>query len=161
MVAVGDAETEPETALAVAKFVPVQEVALVEDHVRVEDWPEVMVVGLAVSVAVGVAGGGTGDTPTVTLLVAVPPAPEQLTLYVVVAVGDAETEPEIALPVEKFVPVQDVAFVELQVKVVALPETTEVGFADKDAVGVAGGAGVTETVAEADFEPPAPVQETV
>ena len=51
--AVGDTLTEPETAFAVAKFVPVQEVAFVELQVRVEDWPEVMAVGLAVSVAVG------------------------------------------------------------------------------------------------------------
>jgi hypothetical protein len=37
----------------VEKPVPVQEVALVDDHERVDDWPLVMDAGLAVSVAVG------------------------------------------------------------------------------------------------------------
>jgi hypothetical protein len=45
--------TEPETALLVEKPVPVQEVALVDDQVRVDDWPAVMDAGLAVSEAVG------------------------------------------------------------------------------------------------------------
>ena len=45
--------TEPERALPVEKPVPVQEVALVDDQVRVDGWPLVMDVGLAVSVAVG------------------------------------------------------------------------------------------------------------
>ncbi len=35
------------------KPLPVQEVALVDDQVRVDDWPLVMDIGLAVSVAVG------------------------------------------------------------------------------------------------------------
>jgi len=39
--------------LPVEKPVPVQEVALVDDHERVDDWPLVMDVGLAVSEAVG------------------------------------------------------------------------------------------------------------
>jgi hypothetical protein len=37
----------------VEKPVPVQRVALVDDQVRVDDWPLVMDVGLAVSEAVG------------------------------------------------------------------------------------------------------------
>jgi hypothetical protein len=44
---------EPERALPVAKPVPVQEVALVDDQVSVDDWPLVMDAGLAESVAVG------------------------------------------------------------------------------------------------------------
>jgi hypothetical protein len=39
--------------LPVEKPVPVQEVALVDDHERVDDWPLVMDAGLAESVAVG------------------------------------------------------------------------------------------------------------
>jgi hypothetical protein len=39
--------------LPVEKPVPVQEVALVDDQVRVDDWPLVMDAGLAVSEAVG------------------------------------------------------------------------------------------------------------
>jgi hypothetical protein len=39
--------------LLVEKPMPVQEVALVDDQVSVDDWPAVMDVGLAVSEAVG------------------------------------------------------------------------------------------------------------
>ena len=52
VVAVGETEAEPETALPVEKPVPMQEVALVLDQVRVEDEPAAMEVGFAVSVAV-------------------------------------------------------------------------------------------------------------
>jgi hypothetical protein len=45
--------TEPETALLVEKPAPVQEVALADDHERLDDWPAVMDVGLAVREAVG------------------------------------------------------------------------------------------------------------
>ena len=53
----------PEVPEAV-KPVPVQLVALVEDHVRVEDWPAVMEVGLAERETVGVEGGGGGGGVT-------------------------------------------------------------------------------------------------
>jgi len=43
--------------LPVEKPVPVQEVALVDDQVRVDGWPLVMDVGLAEMVAVGAAPG--------------------------------------------------------------------------------------------------------
>jgi hypothetical protein len=52
----------------------VQELAFVELHVSVEDWPAVMEGGLAESEAVGRPG-----TPTLALAVAVPPLPVQLT----------------------------------------------------------------------------------
>jgi hypothetical protein len=67
---------EPEVALPVEKLVPVQEVALVDDQVRVEVPPEVMLVGEALMVAVGAAGGAL--TVTVVLLPADPPAPVQV-----------------------------------------------------------------------------------
>jgi len=43
---------------------PVQDVALVELHDGVEDWPELILVGLADSEAVG-AGGGVVNDPAV------------------------------------------------------------------------------------------------
>jgi hypothetical protein len=51
---------------------------------------------------------------------------------------------------------QEVALVELQVKVELLPEVMLVGLAEKFTVG--GEALLTVTVAEAGVEPPAPVQ---
>ena len=59
-----------------------------------------------------------------------------------VAVGETATEPDIALPVEKFVPVQLVAFVEFQVSVELFPVTIVVGDEDSDAVGT----GTTDTL---------------
>ena len=71
--------------------------------------------------------------------------------------GLTSTEPEVAPPVEKFVPVQDVVFAEDQVTVPAPPAPIEDGDAVRLAVGV--GAGVTVTVALPVFVPPEPVQE--
>ena len=68
----GETETEPLTPEAV-KPVPVQLVALVLLQVRVENWPVVMLVGLAVNVAVGT--GAVEPTVTVTLLEAEPAEP--------------------------------------------------------------------------------------
>ena len=53
---VGDTDWEPEVAVEPVQLlgvVALQEVALEEDHVRVEELPELMVVGLAVRVTVG------------------------------------------------------------------------------------------------------------
>jgi hypothetical protein len=63
---------EPETFDAV-KLLPLQEVALVETHERVDDCPVVIDVGLAKSETVG---GGGGATVTVACAVADPPLPE-------------------------------------------------------------------------------------
>ena len=74
----------PLVAFAPANVPPVavQEVALVELQVSVEDPPLAIVVGLAVSVAVGL-----GAIVTVAVAaVLVPPAPVQVNEYVVVAV---------------------------------------------------------------------------
>jgi hypothetical protein len=55
--------------------------------------------------------------------------------------------------------VQDVAFVELQVRVVVAPAATVVGFAVKSAVGAVGVVGSTVTVVtDAGLVPPAPLQ---
>lgn len=55
----------------------VHEAAFVLDQVRVEDWPDVMVVGLAVIETVGAMSAATF---TVALLLAVPPLPLQLSV---------------------------------------------------------------------------------
>mgnify|MGYP001102825891 FL=1 len=59
MVEVGETETLPEVRPPVEKFVPVQEVALIDDQLRVDDWPAVIEVGLAEREAVGAPGGET------------------------------------------------------------------------------------------------------
>jgi hypothetical protein len=48
--------------LPVEKPVPMQEVALVDDQVRVDDWPLVIDAGLAVSEAVGEEAAGDPKT---------------------------------------------------------------------------------------------------
>ena len=63
----GVTTTIPATPDAV-KFTPVQEVALVDDQVSVDDWPEVIDVGDAESDAVGTGGGGGGVVPVATKL---------------------------------------------------------------------------------------------
>ena len=81
--------------------------------------------------------------PTVTLALAageVPPEPVQVTEYVVLCDGVTVTEP--ALPdAVKLVPVQEVAFVEDQVRVDDWPEVIDVGDAESEAVGPGGGGG--------------------
>jgi hypothetical protein len=54
----GATATLPLVAPPVEKFVPVHELALVDDQVRVEEFPAMMEDGLAVSVAVGGTAGG-------------------------------------------------------------------------------------------------------
>jgi hypothetical protein len=63
VVTVGETTAEPDIADAV-KWLPVQDEALVELHDRVEDWPALMVFGLAEREAV-VAGGGVANEPAV------------------------------------------------------------------------------------------------
>jgi hypothetical protein len=131
VVIVGVTVIDPEITLPVVKPVPAQEVACVEPHVSVEDWPEEMEVGLAERVAVGVE---TVPTVTVALAVAVPPGPVQLMPYVCVAAGDTVAVPDVPEAV-KPVPVQDVAFVELHVSVEDWPAVMDGGLADKETVG--------------------------
>jgi hypothetical protein len=74
VVTLGFTTAEPEILDAV-KLLPVQDVALVELHERVEDCPAVIDVGLAKSEAVG---GGDAATVTVAVAVVDPPFPEQV-----------------------------------------------------------------------------------
>ena len=59
------------------KLLPAQEVALVEDQVRVEDCPALIFVGLAEREALG-AGGGVVKEPAVQGVDAAPAAPQQV-----------------------------------------------------------------------------------
>jgi hypothetical protein len=137
----------------------VQLFAFVDDHARVEDWPDVIVLGLALSDNVG---GGT--TVTVTDLLAFPPAPEQMSENALVdVIGPVEPVPEVFLgPGHVPAPeaVQPVAFVDDHVIVAASPLATAVGLTLISTVGAGGGGGVpcTETVTVWDALPPSPVQ---
>lgn len=118
----------------------VQDVAFVELQVIVEPAPKAIEVGDAEMVAVG-----AGTMVTVAVLFTEPLGPVQLSVYVVVESGFTVTEPDVAFPVEKLVPVHVDAFAEDHVSVEAPPEPTDVGEAERLAVGA--GAAVTVTVA--------------
>jgi hypothetical protein len=128
---------------------PVHAVALVELHDSVEALPLGIAEGLAVRIAVGMM-------LTVALFTAlVPPGPVQVSEKI----ADVDSVPVLCVPLVAFVPlhppvaVHEVALVELQVSVEALPAATAVGFAVKVVVGVM----LTVAVA-AVLVPPAPVQ---
>jgi hypothetical protein len=122
----GDTVAVPDVALPVEKFV-VQETAWVDDHVRVDVWPVVIAVGLAESDAVGEAA----DTETVALAIAVWPLRLlQATEYVVVAEGETVAVPDVALPVWKFVPVQETALVDDHVRADVWPLVIAAGLAE-------------------------------
>ena len=93
-----------------------------------------------------VGAGDTLFTTTDTLVTAVPPAPAQEREYVVVTAGVTTTPVTFDgnPPVEKFVPVQEEALVELQVMVLWSPVAMEEGEAVMVAVGM--GANAAEMV---------------
>jgi hypothetical protein len=129
-----------------------QDVALVEDQLRVELAPSSMLVGLAVSDTLG-AGA---DTVTVADCDAEPPAPVHVRVNLVVTVS-AEVDDE---PLTGFAPlhppeaVQLVELVEDQLNVEVAPLLMVLGFAERV---TAGGVWVMETVADWDALPPLPV----
>ena len=61
--------------------------------VRLDVFPEMIVVGFAIILTVG---AGFGTTVTTAIAVAVPPAPVAVAVYVVVAVGVTESIPPLA-----------------------------------------------------------------
>ena len=132
VVTIGETLTDPETPDGVNPL-PVQLVALVEDHESVDDCPAMTDVGDAERETVGVGM----VTVTVAFADAVPPAPVQVTVYVVVMEGVTLIEPDTPDGV-KLVPVHDVAFVEFHVSVLEPPRVTEVGAAETEAVGAGG-----------------------
>jgi len=118
-----------------------QDVASVEDQVRVEDAPLVTDVGLAANDTVGTGAGGA---PTVTVVEAlpVPPAPVQASVNVPVLVNaPLDWLPKIVLgPDQAPVAKQEAELFDDQVSVEDPPLATEVGLAAIDTVGAGGGA---------------------
>ena len=131
----------------------VQEVALVDDQLKVEPLPLVTLVGFALIDTLG----GVADTVTVADWLAVPPAPVQVNVYFVVAVRAAVViEPLIGSdPFQPPEAVQEVALVADQVSFEVAPLLTVLGLA---ANVTAGGVVVTETDADFVVLPPVPVQ---
>ncbi len=145
-----------EPAVAIVPVQPpdaVQAVALVDDQVKVELPPLATLVGLALRETLG---RGV-ETVIVADCVADPPAPVQVSMNLVAAVRvGVAAEPLIgSLPTQPPEAAQEVALVDDQLSVDALPLLTVLGFA----VSVtAGAACVTETVADCVVLPPVPVQ---
>lgn len=134
----------------------VQEVALVEDQVRVEVPPWATLDGLA---AIETLGGGA-ETVTVADCDAEPPVPVQVRVnFAVAARVGVVCEPAVASePLQPPEAVQEVAFVDDQVSIDVAPLATVVGFAVRITVGAVA---FTETVVDCDALPPAPVQFSV
>jgi hypothetical protein len=132
----------------------VQLVAFVELQVNVDEPPDAMLLGDAVSVTVGACA-----IVTVAVCDAEPPVPEQLSVYVPLADrAPVLCVPDVALvPVQLPDAVQLVAFVELQVNVDEPPDAMLLG----DALSVTVGACAIVTVAVCDAEPPVPEQLSV
>ncbi len=129
--------------------------ALVEDQVNVELPPLATLVGLALSETLG----GVAETVTVADWDAEPPAPLHVSVNVVVVVrAEVVRVPLVgSLPVQPPEALQEVAFVEDQVRVEVAPFATVLGLAEI----VTAGAGVdTETVAACKALPPPPVHDS-
>lgn len=142
----------PVDSLPLVAFAPVQsplalqEFALLELQLNVEEAPCVIAPGLALNTNVG--GGEAGVTFTVTVCDAVPPAPAQLSVNELVAVRALLTsDPARPLvPLHPPLAVQEEAFAEDQLSVEEPPLTTEAGVAVSETVGV--GTGLTVTVTD-------------
>lgn len=130
-----------------------QEVAFVEDQVKVEVAPLATVLGLALKVTVG-----AGEvTVTVADCVALPPVPVQANVYVALLVrAPMDCDPLIdLLPLHCPDAVQDDALVDDHDRVELLPLAMLLGLALKLTVGAGE---LTVTVADCAALPPAPVQ---
>ena len=97
------------------------------------------VVATPMVAVLGEIPAGTRFARSITVTGALALAPLQLTRYVIDAVGVTNTLPDVAPPVEKPVPVHDVAFSEDQVSCVERPLSTDVGLAVRAAQGVTTG----------------------
>ena len=130
----------------------VQEVAWVEDQVKVEPLPLVTLVGFALMETLG----GVADTVTVADCDAEPPGPVHVSVYFeVVLRAEVDTEPLIgSVPLQPPEAVHDVALVEDQVSVDLAPLAIVLGFAVRV---TAGGVWVIEMVADCVALPPLPV----
>lgn len=143
------AVTGPVLCVPLAPFAPiqppeaVQDVALVELHVSIEAPPLAIEAGCAVSVAVG--AGTTATAAVATLLD--PPVPVQINEYDAATVSG----PVLWLPLVALVPpqlpeaVHELALVELQLSMAAVPLLTMACAALMEAVGCGRLDGVTPT----------------
>ncbi len=131
-------EILPDVAFPVEKLVPVQDVAFVEPHVRIDDSPELIVEGFATSVAVTAPAGGVVVTVTVAVAVAEPPTPVHVSVYVVEELGETELVPAVASTVPTLLSMEaDVALVQECVSADVAPAEIDAGNAESVAVGVA------------------------
>ena len=151
-------DCEPASALAPLHAPDaVQEVALLDDQVRVDALPLLTVLGLALKLTVTV---GFALTVTVAVCAAVPPAPVQVSVKAEVLVR----APVDWVPASALVPdhapdaAHEVAFVDDQVSVALLPLFTALGPTLSATVGAAA---LTDTVADCAALPPLPVQVSV
>src|SRR5262245_7341245 len=138
-----DSTCDPDRALAPDQPPPaVQLVALLDDHVTVDDPPVATLSGLAASVTVGAGGGGDAVTATVTDAPADPPVPVQARVYAAVSVRPARFwDPDRALLPDQPPPAaQLVASVDDHVSVDDPPAATLSGFAVSVAWEAGGGA---------------------
>ena len=112
--------------------IAVQDVALVVDQVRVEEFPKLMEVGLAVNVRVG---AGVPDTVTVAEALAEPAELVAVRVYVVVTEGETALFPDVDTPPIPWSIETEVALVVDQLRVEEAPGEIEVGFVLKVIVG--------------------------
>lgn len=129
--------TEPDVPVRETPVpVKVQEFVSVELHVRVVESPECTCEALAVSERTGLMTVTVPPPAPAPPADTVPPGPVQEMLKSVVEQTDAETVPDVAPLVEKFVPVQLVAPAELHVKFVELQAKRSCVPTVKDTYGV-------------------------
>jgi hypothetical protein len=131
-----------------------QELALLDDHVRIEAAPLATVVGFARNDRLGAAAA----TVTVTVCEAEPPLPVQDSVKFVVALNwTVACDPLVAFPpVQPPDAVQVVAWVAAHSRTDVAPALMVVGFAERATLG---GVSTTETVAVLVAVPPLPVQD--
>ncbi|MFH1145609.1 MAG: hypothetical protein V1707_01445 [bacterium] len=136
-----------------------QDVASEEFQDNTEDWPLEMELGEEdKEIDGGVEAGAIFVTVTDVLAVAVPPAPLAVMVYVRLPEGVTVIVPDDPVTVPTPLLIERLlALVDAQLNTVELPVTTELGEADKDTVGEAGGIAFTVIATDLCVVPPAPV----
>ena len=135
----------------------VQEVALVDDQVSVEEAPLATEVGFADTVTVGAGGGGgMPDTMTVTEALELPPGPVQVREKLLLALSaPVDWLPEVVLlPDHAPEAMQEVALVDDQVSMEDALLATDAGLAASDTIGKGGRGALSAQLVGSDPEPP-------